>query len=99
MASQVPANDEGVRCVSTGQSTTAKKAAAVGQACQGVWESVSSGSDAWRANPPTRMLIRNEDAARVTVPSGVLAKRNEVTLSSMILGPLASHNQIVWVWA
>ena len=29
----------------------------------GVWEAASSGSDAWRATPPTRMLIRKGDAA------------------------------------
>ena len=39
--------------------------AAVGQACCGSVESASSGSDVWRITPPTRKLIRNDDAARL----------------------------------
>ena len=43
----------------------------------GVWEAASTVSDAGRATPPTRMLIRNEDAAHMTmlrIPLGRLAK-------------------------
>ena len=39
---------------------------------EGVWDSPSPGCDAWTVNPPTRMLIRNEDAAsliRLTQPT------------------------------
>ena len=53
----------------------------------GVRESASSGSDAWRTTPPTRMFIRKEDVAsmiRLRVPSGPPAKGKEVRLSSMI---------------
>ena len=43
----------------------------------GARESASTGSYAWRENPPTRMLIRKEDAAstaRLKVQSGARAK-------------------------
>ena len=45
----------------------------------GARASASSGSDAWRATPPTRMLIRKEDAASMTrlrVASGPPAKKD-----------------------
>ena len=59
-----------------------RKAATDGQIC-----SRSMGSDAWRATPTSRVLIREEDAAIITrlrVPSRPPAQGNEVRLASMI---------------
>ena len=53
----------------------------------GCGELASSGSDAWRSIPPTRMLIQSEDAAslvRLGTPLGRSAKGRGVMLSSMI---------------
>ena len=52
-----------------------------------VWEVASSGSDACRANLPTRMLIRSDDVASMTrlrIPPGRQANGKAVMLSSMI---------------
>ena len=51
----------------------------------GCGELASSGSDAWRSIPPTRMLIPSEDAAsmvRLRTPPGRSAKGRGVMLSS-----------------
>ena len=54
-------DDEGGRRASTSQRTAAREQPPLSKDAAGVWEA-ASGSDAWRAIPPTRMLIRNEDA-------------------------------------
>ena len=57
-----PQQKGGMR-INASASFTAEEQPPLVKHAPGVWQSSSSGSDAWRATPPTQMLIPNEDAA------------------------------------
>ena len=80
-SNEVPANNEGERRVGACESTTPVEAAACCQACsRGLAVIVLRIVCVERETPPTRMLIRKEDAAsvmRLRTPQGIQPKRKK----------------------
>ena len=84
-ADKVPANDEGwERC----QYKSAHHR-------KDVWESASSESDSWRVTSPTRMLIRNEDAASLIGSESCRADERKEAMRSRMVSFVKRTNKLM----